>query len=93
MKITGWSAGVVTAGRDGAGNLRIDSWGLQPAGIRLLRAEWPVLQPTASVVPKVSDELAKFLGKKKATRARLQAYGERYSDVSTADLEGDKGNG
>lgn len=93
VKITGWDAGVLTAGRDSAGNLRLDTWGLQPAGIRLLRAEWPVQQPTASISPTVSDELAKFLSKKKATKARLQAYGEQFADISTPHLKGDQGNG
>ena len=93
VEITLWNAGVITAGRDSAGNLRLDSWGLQPAGIRLLRAEWPVQQPTASILPKMSDELAKFLGKKKATTARLQAYGERFADMSPPHPEGGKGNG
>lgn len=93
VKITGWGGGVLTAGRDSAGNLRLDSWGLQPAGLRLLRAEWPVPQPTPSISPSVSDEIAKVLGEKKATMARLQAYGERYADVVTGHIEGGEGNG
>ena len=93
VQITRWDGGVVTAGRHSAGDLRLDSWGLQPAGIRLLRAEWPVQQPTASNVPTVSDEVAKFLGTKKATRARLLAYGERLADVPPPHLEEGAGNG
>jgi hypothetical protein len=96
VKITGWGAGVVTAGRDSAGNLRLDSWSLQPAGIRLLRAEWPVKQPIKSAppqLPTLSDELARYLGKKKAAKARLLAYGERFADMPPPHIEGDKGNG
>jgi hypothetical protein len=47
-----WGGGVITSCRDGAGNLRLDSWSLQPAGMRLLHAEWPpgaaiTIQPEA----------------------------------------------
>ena len=94
VKITGWDGGVVTAGQDSAGNLRLDSWALQPAGMRLLRAEWPLPQPTAaSVSPAVSEELAKFLGKKKATRARLLAYGEKFADAAPPRVEEGTGYG
>jgi hypothetical protein len=93
VKITGWDDGVVTAGTDSTGNLRLDTWSLQPAGIWLLRAEWPPQQPSAAVSPQVSEELAKFLGKKKATRARLLAYGEAFADAPPPHLEEGTGNG
>jgi hypothetical protein len=93
VETTGWGGGVITAGRDSAGKLRLDSWGLQPAGIRLLRAQWPVQQPTVSISPSILDELDKFLGKKTATKARLQAYGERFAEMPPPHPEGDKHNG
>jgi len=93
VKITGWDGGVITAGPDSAGNLRLDSWALQPAGMHLLRAEWPVPQPIMSISPTVSEELAKLLGKKKAAKARLAAYGEKFVDVPPPRIEEGSANG
>ena len=84
---------MITASQDSAGNLRLDSWALQPTGMRLLRAEWPLPQPTELVSPTVSQELAKFLGKKKAARARLLAYGEKFADVAPPRVEEGASNG
>jgi hypothetical protein len=47
--VTPWSDGVVTAAVDGGSDLRLTSWRLRPAGIRLLKQEWvmPSTSPAA----------------------------------------------
>ena len=49
--VTQWSDGVVTVARDAAGHLKLQSWRLRPAGIRLLRQAWPAASAPAPSPP------------------------------------------
>ncbi|HXB69159.1 MAG TPA: hypothetical protein VNY05_12995 [Candidatus Acidoferrales bacterium] len=43
VAMTTWDGGVVTAAADSAGNLTLNSWKLQPKGIRMLHRVWPAI--------------------------------------------------
>lgn len=66
VAMTTWSGGVVTVARDAGGNLRLVSWRLQPAGIRLLHRVWPATMNAPAAVE--ADTLPR--------RARIAGYGE-----------------
>ncbi len=69
VAITTWSGGVVTAARDAGGNLRLITWRLQPAGIRLLHRVWPA----AANVPNAPEALEP---EAPSRLARVAGYGE-----------------
>jgi hypothetical protein len=70
--LTGWLDGVVTVARDAAGNLKLVSWQLRNAGIKLLRQEWPVqsMSPNPPTPPPPSANVSE------PEPHRLAKYGE-----------------
>jgi hypothetical protein len=85
-----WGGGVVTSCRDGQGNLRLDSWALQPAGMGLLHAEWP---PGAALTiqPEAIEQILASLAKLEPVRVR--SYAEPSSMPPTVQKAKDTRNG
>jgi hypothetical protein len=69
VAMTTWSGGVVTVARDAGGNLRLVSWRLQPAGIRLLHRVWPAAKNAPGAPEALEPEAP-------PRQVRVASYGE-----------------